>query len=77
MLKRLVGVNLSVTVRNCLEKFGTPALWEMFSLKGKKGKLAFMDFLLHKVIMRKCFAEVVLLKFCKFMIIIYYAVLCV
>ena len=49
----LGGRNVGDTVRRMLRKIGTNFLWGGYSLKGKKGKIAFIDLPVARVIISK------------------------
>ena len=53
-LTYLGGHNLGDTVRRILHNLGTNGVWSAYSFKGKKGKLAFTDLPLCRVVISRC-----------------------
>ena len=52
-LTSMGGHNVADTVRRCVKRLGTNALWSSYSLKGKKGKLAVLDLAITSVLTSK------------------------
>ncbi|XP_064107049.1 uncharacterized protein LOC135216035 [Macrobrachium nipponense] len=53
-LSSLGGHSLGDTVRRIIKKLGSNSVWSSYSLKGRKGKLAFTDLPICKVVIRAC-----------------------
>ena len=55
-LTSMGGHNIGDTIRRCVQRLGTNALWSNYSLKGKKGKLAILDLPVARVLTSKCYS---------------------